>query len=135
MFFCLLLPLPFPASKKIVFYEYIVASGNGIVLCYLMASHCNPMAFNLHIPNFVVAFLRVRRWVVHYASMQFRQLLYKQKSNQESWVLKPEVGVSQNSLQVSQVSQMRNLRCALCLFFSACAICVCESVNLIFIAL
>ena len=85
-----------------------------IVLCYLMASHCNPMAFNLHIPNFVVAFLRVRRWVVHYASMQFRQLLYKQKSNQESWVLKPEVGVSQNSLQVSQ---MRNLRCALCPFF------------------
>ena len=26
--FCLLLPLPFPASKKIVFLEYIVASGN-----------------------------------------------------------------------------------------------------------
>ena len=43
-----------------------------------------------------------------------------------------EVGVSQNS---SQVSQMRNLRCALCLFFSACAIYVCESVNLIFVAL
>ena len=28
MLFCLLLPLPFPASKKIVFLEYIVASGN-----------------------------------------------------------------------------------------------------------
>ena len=26
--FCLLMPLPFPASKKIVFLEYIVASGN-----------------------------------------------------------------------------------------------------------
>ena len=43
-----------------------------------------------------------------------------------------EVGVLQNS---SHVAQMRNLRCALCLFFSACAICVCESVNLIFVAL
>ena len=31
--------------------------------------------------------------------------------------------------------RLRNLRCALCLFFSACAICVCESVNLIFVAL
>ena len=77
--------------------------------------------------------------------------------------LGPEVGVSQNSSQVSQVSQvaqfalrtmpffsalaqfalrsmpffqrLRNLRCALCLFFSARAICVCESINLIFIAL
>ena len=28
MFFCLLLPLPFPASKKIVFLEYTVASEN-----------------------------------------------------------------------------------------------------------
>ena len=27
-----------------------------IVLCYLMASHCNPMAFNLHIPSFIAAF-------------------------------------------------------------------------------
>ena len=26
--FCLLLPLPFPASKKIVVLEYVVASGN-----------------------------------------------------------------------------------------------------------
>ena len=47
-----------------------------IVLCYLMASHCNSMAFNLRISSFVVAFLRVRRWVVHNASMQFRHLLY-----------------------------------------------------------
>ena len=78
-------------------------------------------------------------------------------------LLNPEVGVAQNSSQVSQVAQLRNLRCALCLFFrscaicvalyacffsacaicvalyafffSACAICVCESVNLIFVAL
>ena len=64
-------------------------------------------------------------------------------------VVYSEVGVAQNSSQVAQVAQMRNLRCALCLFFqhlrnlrcalclffSACAICVCESVNLIFVAL
>ena len=37
------------------------------------------MAFNLQIPSFIAAFLRVRRWVVHYASMQFRHLLYKQQ--------------------------------------------------------
>ena len=59
-----------------------------IVLCYLMASHWNPMAFNLQIPSFIVAFLRVHRWVVHYASTQFRHLLYKQKCNQEGWGLK-----------------------------------------------
>ena len=59
-----------------------------IVLCYLMASHYNPMAFNLRIPSFIVAFLRVRRRVVHYASTQFRHLLYKQKRNQEGWGLK-----------------------------------------------
>ena len=29
----------------------------------------------------------------------------------------PEVGVLQDSLQIAQVAQMRNLRCALCLFF------------------
>ena len=39
-------------------------------------------------------------------------------------IVTAEVGVLQNSLQVSQVAQMRNLRCALCLFFSSCAICV-----------
>ena len=58
----------------------------------------------------------------------------------------PTSSVAQNS---SQVAQMRNLRCALCLFFSssaicialyafffsACAICVCESINLIIVAL
>ena len=32
----------------------------------------NPMAFNRRIPSLIVAFLRVRRCVVHYASMQFR---------------------------------------------------------------
>ena len=42
-----------------------------MVLCYLMVSHCNPMAFNLRIPTFIVAFSRVRRWVVYYVSMQF----------------------------------------------------------------
>ena len=59
-----------------------------MVLCYLMASHCNPMAFNLRIPSFIVAFLRVRRRVVHYASTQLRQPLYKQKRNQDGWGLK-----------------------------------------------
>ena len=49
-----------------------------IALCYLMASQCNPMAFNLRIPSFIVAFLRIRRWAVHYASMQFWLVLYKQ---------------------------------------------------------
>ena len=58
-----------------------------IVLCYLMASRCNPMAFNLRIPSFIVAFLRVHRWVVHYAFMKFRHVLYKQKRNQEGWGL------------------------------------------------
>ena len=52
-----------------------------IVLCYLMASYCNSMAFNLRIPSFIVAFLRVRRWVVHNASMQFRRLLYSISSS------------------------------------------------------
>ena len=52
-----------------------------IVLCYLMASHYNSMAFNLRIPSFIVALLRVRRWVVHYASMQFRHLLYSISSS------------------------------------------------------
>ena len=43
---------------------------------------------------------------------------------------KTEVGVAQNSSQVSQVAQivqvaqLRNLRCALRLFFRSCAICV-----------
>ena len=40
------------------------------MLCYLMASLGNPMAFNLQIPSFIVALLRVRRWVAHYAFMQ-----------------------------------------------------------------
>ena len=37
------------------------------MLCYLMASHNNPMTSNLRIPSFIVAFLRVLPWVVHYA--------------------------------------------------------------------
>ena len=61
-----------------------------IVLCYLMASHCNPMAFNLRIPTFIEAFLRVFRWIVHYASMQFRHLLYKQ----EGWGLPGRLGAT-----------------------------------------
>ena len=40
-----------------------------LMLYYLMAFLCNPIAFNLRIPSFIVAFLRVRQWVVHYASM------------------------------------------------------------------
>ena len=49
-----------------------------MVLCYLMASRCNRMAFNLRIPSFIVAFLRVHRRVVLYAFMQFKHVLYKQ---------------------------------------------------------
>ena len=52
------------------------------------------MAFNLRIPSLNVAFLRVRRWVVHYASMQFRHLLYKHKRNQEGWRLQPHLAKS-----------------------------------------
>ena len=52
------------------------------------------MAFNLRIPSFIVAFLRVRRWVVHYASMQFRHVLYKQKRNHEGWGLQPPLAKS-----------------------------------------
>ena len=89
VFFCLLLPLPFPASKKILFSKNILLQAEmRIVLCYLMASHCNSMAFNLQITCFIVAFLRVRRRVVHYASTQYRHVLYKQKRNQEGWGLK-----------------------------------------------
>ena len=88
MFFCLQLSLPFPASKKIVFFNILFEAEMRIVLCYLMASHYNSMAFNLQIPSFIAAFLRFRRRVVHYASAQFRHLLYKQKRNQEGWGLK-----------------------------------------------
>ena len=59
-----------------------------------MASHYNPMAFNLRILSLIVAFLRVRRWAVHYASMQFRHLLYKHKRNQEGWGLQPHLAKS-----------------------------------------
>ena len=59
-----------------------------------MASHCNPMAFDLRIPNLIVAFLRVRPWVVHYASIQFRHLLYKHKRNHEGWGLQPHLAKS-----------------------------------------
>ena len=41
------------------------------MLCYLMASHCNPMLRNLRIPSFIEAVFRVRWWIMHYAPMQF----------------------------------------------------------------
>ena len=75
-------------EKKLFSQNILLQAEMRIVLCYLIASYCNPMAFNLQIPSFIVAFLRVRRWVVHYASTQFRHLLYKQKRNQEGWGLK-----------------------------------------------
>ena len=59
-----------------------------------MASHYNPMAFNLRILSSIVAFLRVHRWAVHYASMQFRHLLYKHKRNQEGWGLQTHLAKS-----------------------------------------
>ena len=65
-------------EKKLFFLKYVVASGNAdCALLFDGFPHCNPMAFNLQIPSFIVAFLRVHWWVVHYASMQFRHLLYK----------------------------------------------------------
>ena len=63
-------------EKKVFSKNILLQAEMRIVLCYLIASHCNSMAFNLRIPSFIVAFLRVRRWVVHNASMQFRHLLY-----------------------------------------------------------
>ena len=60
-------------ENKTFFLEYLLVSGNTD-----RALLFNPMAFNLQIPNFIVAFLRVRWWVVHYASVQFRHLLYNQ---------------------------------------------------------
>ena len=80
MFFCLLLHLPFLAlKKKIVVLEYLVVSGNADgALLFDAAFHCNPVAFNLRIFSFIVAFLRIRQRVAHYASMQFRHLLLKQ---------------------------------------------------------
>ena len=83
-FYCLCLFLP---RKKLFSLNILLQAEMRIVLCYLMASHCNPMGFNLQIPSFIVAFLRVRRWVVRYASMQFRHLLQKQKRKQEGWGL------------------------------------------------
>ena len=53
-------------EKKLFSENILLQAEMRIVLCYLMASHCNSMAFNIRIPSFIVAFLRVRRWVVHY---------------------------------------------------------------------
>ena len=75
-------------EKKMFFQNVLLQAEMRIVLCYLVASHCNLMAFNLRIPSFIVAFLRVRQRVVHYASTQFGHLLYKQKRNQEGWGLR-----------------------------------------------
>ena len=72
-----------------------------------MASHCNPTAFNLRIPSFIVEFVRVRRWVVHYASMQFRHLLYKQLRNQEGWGLQTPLAESLKNF--NQKSKRLNL--------------------------
>ena len=76
-FYCLCFFLP---RKKFVCLEYVVASRNAdcALLFDGLICKCNPMVFNLQIPSFIVAFLRVRRWVVRYAFMQFRHVLYKQ---------------------------------------------------------
>ena len=72
----------FSCLKEKLFSKNILLQAEmQIVLCYLMASHSNSMAFNLRIPSFIVAFLRVRRWIVHNASMQFRHLLYSISSS------------------------------------------------------
>ena len=66
-------------EKKIVVLEYLVVSENADGALLLdAASHCNSVAFNLRILSSIVAFLRIRQWVAHYASMQFRHLLFKQ---------------------------------------------------------
>ena len=66
-------------EKKNACLEYLAVSGNtNCALLFDGFSLRNPMAFDLQIPSLIVAFLRFRRWVVHYASMQFRHLLYKQ---------------------------------------------------------
>ena len=62
--------LPSTALKKIVFLEYIVASGNAdCALLFDGFSLYSKDFFNLRIRSFIVAFLRVRRCVVHYASI------------------------------------------------------------------
>ena len=61
-----------------------------------MASHDNPMTSNLRIPSFIVAFLRVLRWVVHYAKgrRQLREIgETKLKSGGQSW--KPALNLTQ----------------------------------------
>ena len=68
----------FSCLEKIVFLEYVVASRNTDCALLFDGFSLQLMAFNLRIPSFIVAFLRVRRWVVHYVSMQLRHLLYKQ---------------------------------------------------------
>ena len=52
------------------------------------------MAFKVRMPSFIVTFLRARRWVMHYAYMQFRHLQYKHKRNQESWGIKTPLAKS-----------------------------------------
>ena len=66
--------LPSFFFQKMFFVNIFLKVEIRIVLCYLMASHCNPMVLNLQIPSFIEAFLRVRRWVMLYASLQFRHL-------------------------------------------------------------
>ena len=68
----------FSCLEKKVFLEYLVVSGNADCSSYLMAFHCNPMAFNFRISSFIVAFLRVCRWVMHFASTQFRHQQHEQ---------------------------------------------------------
>ena len=59
------------------------------VLCYLMAFHCNPITFSLRIPSFIVAFLRVRRLIVHNASKQFRHLCISSSATKRAGGYKP----------------------------------------------
>ena len=56
------------------FLENLVVSEIWIVLCYLMACHYHPMVFNLRIPCFIEAKLRVWQWVMHYAPKQFSHI-------------------------------------------------------------
>ena len=54
----------FVCLKKVLLGNFVVRGNTDLLfdaLCYLMASHCNPMIFNLRISSFVETFLRVRR--------------------------------------------------------------------------
>ena len=151
------LPHKYTHSVKIVIFFIVFSqqANRGPIAYYTSAAssntatrvlHCNKLLFINSI--FLIIFNNL--YILQAASANFgistRKCLFIR------W---PEVRVAQNSSQFALRTMpffqlLHNLRCALCLFFqrlrnlrcalrlfffSACAICVCESVNLIFVAL